>query len=63
MGISPMEALLRHRLCVAQKLLAETNLPLREISSMCGFNSESYFSRCFRRMYGCAPGSFRSMGK
>ena len=62
-GISPMEALLRHRLCVAQKLLAETNLPLREISSMCGFNSESYFSRCFRRMYGCAPGSFRSMRK
>lgn len=63
LGVSPMEALLRHRLCVAQKLLAETNLPLREISSMCGFNSESYFSRCFRKMYGCAPGSFRSMRK
>ena len=63
LGVSPMEALLRHRLCVVQKLLAETNLPLREISSMCGFNSESYFSRCFRKMYGCAPGSFRSMRK
>lgn len=62
-GISPMEALLRHRLRVAQKLLAETTLPLREISCMCGFNSESYFSRCFRRMYDCSPGSFRSMSK
>ena len=62
-GISPMEALLRHRLRVAQKLLLETGLPLREISCMCGFNSESYFSRCFRRMYDCSPGSFRSMSK
>ena len=62
-GISPMEVLLRHRLRVAQKLLLETGLTLREISCMCGFNSESYFSRCFRRMYGCAPGSFRSMRK
>ena len=58
-----MEALLRHRLRVAQKLLLETGLPLREISCMCGFNSESYFSRCFRRMYDCSPGSFRSMRK
>ena len=62
-GISPMEALLRHRLRVAQKLLLETGLPLREISCMCGFNSESYFSRCFRRMYDCSPGSFRSLRK
>lgn len=62
-GISPIEALLQHRLCVAQKLLLETTLPLREIGCMCGFNSESYFSRCFRRMYDCSPGSFRSMRK
>lgn len=62
-GISPIEALLRHRLCAAQKLLLETTLPLREISCLCGFNSESYFSRCFRRMYDCSPGSFRSMRK
>ena len=63
LGISPIEALLRHRLGVAQKLLLETTLALREISSMCGFSSESYLSRCFRRMYGCSPGSFRKMRK
>ena len=62
-GISPIEALLRHRLCAAQKLLLETTLPLREISRLCGFNSESYFSRRFRRMFACSPGDFRSLRK
>jgi len=62
-GVSPIEALIQHRLGVAHRLLHETTLPLREISRMCGFNSESYFYRRFRKAYGCSPCSFRSLGK
>lgn len=63
MGCSPIEALTRYRLSMARRLLAETALPLREISARCGFNSESYFYRCFRRIYGCSPASGRKLGK
>lgn len=62
-GVSPIEALIQYRLAAAQMLLRETMLPMREISRMCGFNSESYFYRRFRKTYGCSPCSFRNTGK
>lgn len=63
MGYSPIEALIRYRLQIARKLLNETNLTLQEISVECGFNSVNYFSRLFRKTYGCAPGNYRTLGK
>lgn len=55
MGYSPIEALIQYRLQIVHKLLNETNLTLQEISVECGFNSVNYFSRQFRKTYGCAP--------
>lgn len=55
LGCSPVEALIRHRLQMAQRLMGETTLTLREISLACGFNSVNYFSRQFRKRYGCSP--------
>lgn len=63
MGCSPMEALLQYRLNEARRLLLETDLSVREVALRCGFNSESYFQRRFRRAYGCSAGSMRSLGK
>ncbi|MBE6559943.1 MAG: AraC family transcriptional regulator [Ruminococcaceae bacterium] len=63
MGCSPVEALIRYRLQIAHRLLNETNLTLQEISFECGFHSVNYFSRQFRKNYGCAPGNCRLLGK
>jgi len=62
LGCSPIEALIRHRLQHAQRLLNETTLTLQEISFDCGFHSVNYFSRQFRRVYGHAPGRSRFIG-
>lgn len=63
MGCSPVEALIRYRLQRAHRCLTDTSRTLQEISDACGFNSVNYFSRQFRRVYGCAPGQVRSLGK
>ena len=59
MGCSPIDALIQYRLETARRLLGDSALTLWEISEACGFNSESYFSRRYRRVYGCAPGRGR----
>ncbi len=63
MNCSPVDALIRYRLQAAHKLLNETTLTLQEISCDCGFHSVNYFSRQFRKLYGCAPGKHRNLGK
>lgn len=63
LGCSPVETLIQYRLQTAQRLLQQTTLTLQEISFACGFHSVNYFSRQFRRRYGCSPGEKRKLGK
>ena len=63
MGCSPIDALIKHRLGVAQRLLSETDLTLQQICIECGFSSVNYFSRQFVKKYGISPGNFRKLGK
>ena len=63
LGCSPVEALIRYRLRMARRLLQDPTLTLQEISSTCGFRSTNYFSRQFRKRYGCPPGKTRFLGK
>lgn len=63
LGCSPVETLIQYRLQTAQRLLQQTTLTLQEISFACGFHSINYFSRQFRRRYGCSPGEKRELGK
>lgn len=44
------------RLKKALKMLRETSLTVSETAYECGFNSATYFSKCFRDYYGYAPG-------
>ena len=59
LGLTPGEYLLNYRLSAAKKLLINSTLPLSEIALSCGFNSQSYFSDCFKRKCGVSPNSFR----
>jgi len=63
MGCSPIEALIRHRLQEARRLLKDTVLTLQEICYSCGFNSVPYFCRQFKKNYGHSPGQNRGLGK
>lgn len=58
-GYAPMEYLTVCRMTAAQKLLAETNRPVREIVEACGFSDQSNFGRSFRQRVGCSPVEFR----
>lgn len=56
-GNSPHDYLLRHRLEEARRLLMEKGrkMQVKEIAFSCGFNSLSYFSNAFKRVYGVSP--------
>ena len=58
-GLSPHQYLLELRLVRARKLLAETNLAVKEIAMQTGFEDEHYFSRLFRRKLNLTPVQFR----
>ena len=59
LNTTPGEYLLGCRISAAKDLLANSGLPLSEIAFRCGFNSQSYFSDCFKRNVGISPLSFR----
>jgi transcriptional regulator GlxA family with amidase domain len=43
----------------ALQLLVENRLSVKEISFLCGFSDEKYFSRAFREKYGYPPSQLR----
>ena len=57
---SPMDYLISYRIQMAKKLLETTNHSITEISLRCGFNSNSYFTKIFRRICGKAPNTYRT---
>lgn len=59
-GETPVAYLTRWRMCLATKLLAETQLSLEEVAARIGYETAAAFSKAFRRRYGDAPGRFRS---
>ncbi len=59
-GISPTVYLLKHRVSVAAKLLANTDMSITEICFRSGFNSPSYFSKVFKNFMGCPPITYRN---
>lgn len=58
-GISPIEYLKKYRITVAANLLTTTELPVTEICMQCGFNSPSYFSKSFQKVFGVTPRVYR----
>jgi two-component system response regulator YesN len=49
------------RINASKSLLADTSLPLTDISSMVGFEDQSYFTKVFKKITGVTPGRFREL--
>ena len=59
-GMSASEFIRSQRLKLAVQLLAESDVSIAEIGYRVGFNSPSYFSKCFRDAYNCTPNEYLS---
>ena len=57
-GYTPSEFVRTIRLRRAAELLRKGGMSVTEISYATGFSSVSYFSRCFRKMFGMSPTQF-----
>lgn len=52
----------RERMAAAQRLLSNSELPVRVVANTVGFRDPSYFARTFRRISGISPAEWRRPG-
>ena len=58
-GSSPMQYLTQWRMLLAANLLCRSNAPLARIAEDVGYQTDTAFSRAFRREYGSPPAAWR----
>ena len=58
-GLGVTEFIRKKQFEKANRLLKETDLPINDISNLCGFNDYNYFSRVFKKRYGISPKNIR----
>lgn len=63
LGLSFSEYVRIERLRFAEQLLADTDMPLKEIARETGFQSIHHFTRCFCERKGLPPGKYREAGR
>lgn len=59
MGDTPLNWMIRARMERAGRLLAETNLQIKEVAWRVGYEDPFYFSRLFKAVHGVSPSHFR----
>lgn len=59
-GMTPMEFVRNERLRLGAELLKKSDVTVAEIAYQVGFNTPSYFIKCFKELYGQTP---MAMGK
>lgn len=62
-GMPPNDYLKVIRLNKAAELLGNRNIRINEISGMVGFNSPSYFAKCFKTQFGTSPKDYAEKQK
>jgi AraC family transcriptional regulator of adaptative response / DNA-3-methyladenine glycosylase II len=60
LGVSPVELAQTHRLLLAKRLLADTDLPVTRIAFASGFQSLRRFNSVFRERYRMPPSALRA---
>jgi AraC-like DNA-binding protein len=58
-GSSPMQHLAQWRMLLAANLLSRSNAPLARIAEDVGYQTDTAFSRAFRREFGAPPAAWR----
>ena len=56
--VTPNEYLKNKRLSVAAQMLKQKNVRINEVSLAVGFRSASYFTKCFKVVYGMLPAEY-----
>lgn len=51
--------LTRERVGIAKKLLKDRNIPIQEVSELCGYSNSKYFSVVFKKVTGVTPREYR----
>ena len=59
-GVSPQQYLTNLRMRAVRKALCETELPVQEVASLCGFSNRNYFFKLFREQFGQTPADYRA---
>jgi AraC family transcriptional regulator len=62
-GLAPHQYLTKRRIELAKELLAGTAMPIVDVSSAVGFQSQSHFTTLFRRLTGATPRVFRETNR
>ena len=62
MQMTPSDYVASVRLNKAKLLLNDAQMPIREIAFLCGFDSEYYFSKFFKKRIGLAPSTYKKHG-
>lgn len=60
-GVSPNNFLMRYRLKRIRQYLHKKNSNIAEAAYNGGFNSPSYFAKCFSKVYGITPSVYKSL--
>lgn len=62
-GLAPAQYVLQERMKRAAKLLlANRDVPVKEVAALTGIPDNNYFAKVFRRTYGTSPTDFRTTG-
>ena len=56
---SPAQEIRRHQVDRARQLLADTNLPMSDVTEKSGFGSQAYLAAMFRKHFNQTPMSYR----
>lgn len=59
LNMTPFEYLTSHRIQAACKMLSRTSESVTNIGAACGFSSDSYFGKTFKKNMNCTPKEFR----
>lgn len=62
-GFAPIDYVIRLRVQHACNLLDTSSQSVNEVAGAVGYDDPYYFTRCFRRVMGCAPRDYRKIPK